>query len=47
MQLHLSVGDSNQWILWVTWEMAGKGTVAQYRIKCNIAMGLLGIDFLS
>lgn len=38
---------ATQWILWVTWKMAGKGTVAQSRIKCNTAMGLLGIEFLS
>lgn len=38
---------ATEWILWVTWEMAGKGTVAQSRIKYNTAMGLLGIEFFS
>lgn len=37
---------TTQWILQVTWEMAGKGPVAESRIKCNITMGLLGIEFL-
>lgn len=38
---------TTQWILWVTQEMAEKGIVAQSSIKCNTAVGLLGIEFLS